>query len=368
MTAPLDPVIAEHHSAAAAARSGDHDPAKRPRRTSRVGGFARACAAAAGEHCGRLKREGRGGAARRAGLSRLAATSRRPWCSSMAAAGSPAISTPMTGRRAGSRSRPARSSSPSTTAVRRKRAFPARSRTPLPPARRCRRVPNSAAIVFASASPATAPAAISRPAPRSPAAMPASGSPDNCWSIPSPMRFGNYADAKRERALSLARRERRGLFPVARGDAVVLRPLSGCVQTTARTGGCRRLRANSHAALAPAIVTTAWFDPLRDEGTAYAAALQEAGVPTKYHHGAGLIHGYFGLGEASETARIEAQRRRGPISRSCLSGAFSGRPPSPSWPDLFRPSTSFLLASQGRRCPGHRLAEATPSFGWLWRA
>ncbi len=35
-----------------------------------------------------------------------------------------------------------------------------------------------------------------------------------------------------------------------------------------------------------------------------------AGVTTKYHHGPGLIHGYFGLGEASEIARGEAQRAR----------------------------------------------------------
>jgi acetyl esterase len=70
------------------------------------------------------------------------------------------------------------------------------------------------------------------------------------------------------------------------------------------------LRANTHAGLAPAIVTTAWFDPLRDEGKAYADALAAAGVPTKYYDGPGLIHGYFGLGEASETARKEAQRAR----------------------------------------------------------
>lgn len=70
------------------------------------------------------------------------------------------------------------------------------------------------------------------------------------------------------------------------------------------------LRAKSLAGLAPAVVTTAWFDPLRDEGKAYADALQAAGVPTQYHHGAGLIHGYFGLGEASETARREAQAAR----------------------------------------------------------
>ncbi len=70
------------------------------------------------------------------------------------------------------------------------------------------------------------------------------------------------------------------------------------------------LRAKSHAGLAPATVCTAWFDPLRDEGKAYADALRAAGVTTKYHHGAGLIHGYFGLGEASQTARLEAQRAR----------------------------------------------------------
>jgi acetyl esterase len=70
------------------------------------------------------------------------------------------------------------------------------------------------------------------------------------------------------------------------------------------------LRATSLAGLSPAIVCTAWFDPLRDEGKAYAEALAAAGVKTKYHHGAGLIHGYFGLGEASETARLEAQRAR----------------------------------------------------------
>ena len=70
------------------------------------------------------------------------------------------------------------------------------------------------------------------------------------------------------------------------------------------------LRAKTLAGLAPAVVTTAWFDPLRDEGKAYADALAAAGVPTRYHHGAGLIHGYFGLGEASETAKCEAQAAR----------------------------------------------------------
>ncbi|MGF6307597.1 acetyl esterase [Bradyrhizobium sp. i1.8.4] len=70
------------------------------------------------------------------------------------------------------------------------------------------------------------------------------------------------------------------------------------------------LHAKSLAGVAPAVVTTAWFDPLRDEGHAYADALQAAGVPVNYHSGEGLIHGYFGLGDASEAARAEAQRAR----------------------------------------------------------
>ena len=70
------------------------------------------------------------------------------------------------------------------------------------------------------------------------------------------------------------------------------------------------LRASDHAGLAPAIVCTAWFDPLRDEGAAYAAALDSADVPSKHHTGEGLIHGYFSMGEVSEIARIEAQKAR----------------------------------------------------------
>ncbi len=81
------------------------------------------------------------------------------------------------------------------------------------------------------------------------------------------------------------------------------------------------LRAKNLAGVAPAVVTTAWFDPLRDEGAAYAKALSAAGVPVKYHAGEGLIHGYFGLVDASDTARAEAQRARADFRAMLEKGA-----------------------------------------------
>jgi acetyl esterase len=42
--------------------------------------------------------------------------------------------------------------------------------------------------------------------------------------------------------------------------------------------------------LCPAIVATAGYDPLRDEGDAYAASLDGAGVPTRHLHFPGLAH------------------------------------------------------------------------------
>jgi acetyl esterase len=131
---------------------------------------------------------------------------------------------------------------------------------------------------------------------------------------------GNFADAK-ENARFPSREENAEGYFLSRA---VMQWFAGHYLGDATHGTDWRvspLRAKSLAGLAPAIVCTAWFDPLRDEGKAYADALAAAGVATKYHPGAGLIHGYFGLGDASETARREAQRARADFKARLERGA-----------------------------------------------
>ncbi len=62
------------------------------------------------------------------------------------------------------------------------------------------------------------------------------------------------------------------------------------------------LRAADHSGLPPAYVFTAGFDPLRDEGAAYAQKLQASGVRVTYECFEGMIHGFITMGGALAAA------------------------------------------------------------------
>lgn len=62
------------------------------------------------------------------------------------------------------------------------------------------------------------------------------------------------------------------------------------------------LFAEDHSGLPPAIIITAGFDPLRDEGAAYASKLGDAGVEVEYRCFDSLIHGFINLTGAVDAA------------------------------------------------------------------
>ncbi|MCH9669640.1 MAG: alpha/beta hydrolase [Actinomycetia bacterium] len=81
------------------------------------------------------------------------------------------------------------------------------------------------------------------------------------------------------------------------------------------------LLADDLSGLAPALVVTAGFDPLRDEGRCYADSMRRAGVPVDYREYGSLVHGFanfFPLGGASATATAEViSAMRAHLTRAC---------------------------------------------------
>lgn len=63
------------------------------------------------------------------------------------------------------------------------------------------------------------------------------------------------------------------------------------------------IRADDLSGLPPALIITAEYDPLRDEGEGYGHRLREAGVEAEIVRVDGMFHGFFGFGEFVDKAR-----------------------------------------------------------------
>src|SRR5260370_35251696 len=88
------------------------------------------------------------------------------------------------------------------------------------------------------------------------------------------------------------------------------------------------LRATSLAGLPPALVVTAGYDPLRDEGGAYAFRLQQEGTLADLVEFGGMLHGFL-----SSPMLLHGARRATTLCADALREALALRAQCPSTSD-----------------------------------
>lgn len=107
--------------------------------------------------------------------------------------------------------------------------------------------------------------------------------------------------------------------------------------------------------VAPALVVSAGFDPIRDDGLDYAARLRAAGVPVQLLHYAGQFHGFLNF-DSLVGAGADGLARIG----AALANAFDGRTPDCTIEFADKPPTK-------RRALAYAASEAATTWltGWV---
>lgn len=108
-------------------------------------------------------------------------------------------------------------------------------------------------------------------------------------------------------------------FFLTREDIRITRDLYIPADVERTDPGVSPIRAESLEGQPPAVIVTAAFDPLRDEGELYAQRLRDAGVPVIGWREPGLIHGYLNFTNVNR-ASLDATIGLAATIRAALAG------------------------------------------------